>query len=172
MARETFALVARSPARRYAWKTAGSKSRSLFTPPRRSSFGSRQLKRFQSLRKVSNVSTRDRKSLRFGIRISPKKNRGSGAWYGESKRFQGSKPEFRPESKRRALLLLALFANQQILRKRPFLIDPLPIAPESRPLRHGNHIGGLVLVRTLRPDRFAFFESYFPSFRRWDGHAL
>src|SRR5260370_6590420 len=42
-----------------------------------------------------------------------------------------------------------LFRNQQVLRKRPFTIDPLGIAAESRPRRHLLNFLGLVFVRAF-----------------------
>src|SRR5258706_13015011 len=54
--------------------------------------------------------------------------------------------------------LMLLSRNQQVLRKRPFAVDPLAIAPESRASRHLWNLFGLVLVRAFRPDGLVFIQ--------------
>src|SRR5260370_12405984 len=64
-----------------------------------------------------------------------------------------------------------LSRNQQVLREGPLFINPLPLAPESRPFRHSHNFLCLVLVRALRPNRFAFVEHH-AHIRRRNLHAL
>src|SRR5207253_4798234 len=51
-----------------------------------------------------------------------------------------------------------LFRNQQVLSEWPLGVDPLPLAAESCSRRHLWDFLGLVLVRTLCPDRFIFVQ--------------
>src|SRR6266849_10022825 len=46
--------------------------------------------------------------------------------------------------------------NQQVLRERPFAVNPLSIATESSPRRHLRNFFCLVLVRAVCPNRFCF----------------
>src|SRR5260370_10758533 len=48
--------------------------------------------------------------------------------------------------------------NQQVLRERPFAVDPLPVAPESRARRHLWNSFGSVLVRAFLPYCFVFVQ--------------
>ena len=64
-----------------------------------------------------------------------------------------------------------LSRNQQVLRKRPLAVDPLPIAPESRARRELWNFAGLVLVRAFRPDRFVFVQ-HEPQTGRRNVHRL
>src|SRR2546425_12355926 len=54
--------------------------------------------------------------------------------------------------------LMLLCRNHQVLCERPFAVDPLAIATESRARRHPRNFLGFVFVRTLRPDGFVFVQ--------------
>src|SRR5216683_3383735 len=62
--------------------------------------------------------------------------------------------------------LVLLCRNQQVLRKRPFAVDPLAIAPESCARRHLRNFLGFVFVRTFRPDGFVFVQHESQTGRR------
>src|ERR1700746_506946 len=47
-----------------------------------------------------------------------------------------------------------LSRNQQVLCERPLLVDPLPVAAESRARRHLRNLFSVVFMRALCPNRF------------------
>ena len=48
--------------------------------------------------------------------------------------------------------------NQQVLRERPLVVDPLSVAAKSRALCHLWNFFGLILVGALRPYGFVFVQ--------------
>src|SRR5260221_228959 len=116
-----------------------------------------RLKVAQNPKRFSSASTRARNSWPSGTPPRPPRNPGPPTYSGASN----------PSSQSAAFILKTKngrctpsLHHQQILRKRPLSIDPLFLAPESRPFRHLYNFRRTVLVRAFRPDCVPFVEHH------------
>jgi len=56
--------------------------------------------------------------------------------------------------------MTVLFRNEEGVRERPFLIQPLSVAPEPAQLRHLRNFQDIIFVAALGPYGFASLEPY------------